>query len=275
MSSPWSLVIRAGETLFTAGRRRPFLVIGHEDAGIRVRILEGREKREVVLRYDRLEAILEVASRDGSPPSPLHKGTLRLLRAAGVSQDSSNEGQYWGVVQAFRSHEPQGAASPVPGRALGGLEPGSHAAPDEPPRRRGFGRGLSPEQIKRVELHAMQAALNYFAQLGYSTDDVSARESYDIRATKGAEVVQVEVKGTTGAYDRVVLTRNEVELARRAYCALFVVCDIRLSASGDATISGSGVARVISPWMPLDQDLYATEYRYRLPVGAKLVGSVE
>ena len=103
--------------------------------------------------------------------------------------------------------------------------------------------------------------------LRYSVTDKSQSESYDLECSKDQEVVHVEVKGTTGVGDSVVLTRNEVEHARTyPDTHLFIVGEIRLSYEGNAPVTAGGrLVRHITDWRPLDDDLEATQFRYRVP----------
>jgi hypothetical protein len=63
----------------------------------------------------------------------------------------------------------------------------------------------------------MHLTRDYFEnELGYSTKDVDKIASHDMHATKGGEVVKVEVKGTTIDGAEVVLTRKELNRHRRS-----------------------------------------------------------
>lgn len=78
---------------------------------------------------------------------------------------------------------------------------------------------VDPQIRRAVELHAMEAARKHFQTDGWDVEETSARHPYDLRIRRGHEVVQVEVKGTTGAGTEVVLTRGEVEAARVSHPA--------------------------------------------------------
>ena len=63
-------------------------------------------------------------------------------------------------------------------------------------------------------------------------EDVGAVRSYDLHCTDDAgRTLWVEVKGTTGPLGSIVLTANEVEVARRQHprTALFVIHNITLA----------------------------------------------
>ena len=76
---------------------------------------------------------------------------------------------------------------------------------------------------------------------------------------------RVEVKGTTGAADAVILTRNEVLAAQAGpgAAALAVVHGIALT--DDRIKADGGLLKVISPWQPDGRSLTPIAYRYQLP----------
>lgn len=87
---------------------------------------------------------------------------------------------------------------------------------------------FEPDPIirKAIETYAMKKCIRYFKKKGYNCEDVSLRESYDIMAIKGDVKTKVEVKGTRGLGDKIILTRNEVSLARNNETKLFIVSEI-------------------------------------------------
>lgn len=81
------------------------------------------------------------------------------------------------------------------------------------PRRKFGGARFTAAENKAIEERAVRVTRDHFEkELGYATEDVGATRPYDVHATKGPEVVKVEVKGTTTEGAEVVLTRNEVML---------------------------------------------------------------
>ncbi len=96
---------------------------------------------------------------------------------------------------------------------------------------RGQGYGLTPEERKAVELHAMALARAHFEREGYRVEDVSATKPYDLVCWKDGVEHHVEVKGTTGDGSSILLTANEVEHARRQFpnVSLFVVSGVVLA----------------------------------------------
>jgi Protein NO VEIN, C-terminal len=97
-------------------------------------------------------------------------------------------------------------------------------------------------------------------------EDVGATRSYDLHATRGDEVLHIEVKGSTQAADSVELTVNEVTHARQDNTDLVVVDQITYVRLDDGTIHGTdGRMRLWSTWQPAKPDLDPTRFRYRLP----------
>lgn len=83
-----------------------------------------------------------------------------------------------------------------------------------------------------------------------SVDDVSKTQSYDLACRRNSEALHVEVKGTTGLGEKVLLPRNEVTHARQQHpnVALFVVHGINLSTTNPPEVSGGTVA-LLHPWI--------------------------
>lgn len=132
----------------------------------------------------------------------------------------------------------------------------------------GQGFGLSAEERRTVELHAMSVATAHLVKLGFQTKDVSDRESYDILATgSDKQDIYVEVKGTTSGLGQVVLTTAEVALNRRHYpnTALIVVYGIELERTAKPIRASAGTLKLFSPWLVDDCALTPMSYRYVVP----------
>lgn len=159
-----------------------------------------------------------------------------------------------GLAQAPEIAEAERALASVAGRPI-----------------RGQGFRASAAQRRAVESHSMKLAIEHYTQEGWSRiDDVSARESYDLHCygENGAELL-VEVKGTTSDGSAVLLTPNEVALARNRApdTSLFIVSHIVLRRDGHGTITASeGEIREIRPWLPEDELLTPTGFKYQLSV---------
>jgi hypothetical protein len=133
-------------------------------------------------------------------------------------------------------------------------------------RAAGQGYGFTPLERRAVERHAQRLAEEHFISLGFQVEDVSACRSYDLHCTNGQNEVRVEVKGTTGAGEVIILTRNEVAHAReqKSCMALVVVSDIRIARRENAWLAEGGSLRVTRPWAIDDSKLDATQFEYRL-----------
>lgn len=132
---------------------------------------------------------------------------------------------------------------------------------------RGQGRGLTGPERRAVELHAMQLATAHLKSLGYSVSDVSAKQSFDLEATRGGEVLSVEVKGTTGTPSSILMTANEVALHQDRYPqnALVVVHDIGLVRGAEPTASG-GTLEYRQPWALQASQIRPIAYEIKDPL---------
>lgn len=119
-----------------------------------------------------------------------------------------------------------------------------------------------------IERRAIDVVVVQLTSEGWLVDDVGLLESYDLDCARDQQRMHVEVKGTTGGGEAVVLTANEVEHARANYpdVALAIVTRINVSLAGDGSITASGGE--LTMWMPWDiddGDLEASVYRYQPP----------
>lgn len=119
---------------------------------------------------------------------------------------------------------------------------------------------------KAIEIRAVRQAIAYYAASGFSVEDVGARESYDLRVIRGDEIRHVEVKGSQGHVQKVILTRNEVTHANDFdRTDLVVVADIRWERRLDGSISTEdGVMSVHPDWRPSPENLKPLSYEYVL-----------
>jgi hypothetical protein len=132
----------------------------------------------------------------------------------------------------------------------------------------GPGRQSNTPLKLATEQHAVDRATKYLEGEGYEVEDVGAFKSFDLRATKGGEILCVEVKGSVGTPSSVNLTYNEVQVARNAPRTLLIVVD-RIRWKQDATTGGietfDGNLRKWWGWKADEDLLTPTEYRYELP----------
>lgn len=151
-------------------------------------------------------------------------------------------------------------------------DPLTPSAPDRGARRReservtasdAQGRQLDPARRKAVEQYAMT-----LAKLAYpGSEDTSATESFDLRTHEAGVEVRVEVKGSTGTGEFVLVTANEVANSRGRdwRTDLFVVSNIELTYKNGEYLASGGDTHSIRGWTAQPEDLTPTQYRYRVP----------
>ena len=208
------------------------------------------------------------ADRDNAPPhlfatQPMRQATRPLTRtepelpAAPEPLDIDLAGPATGLTTGEASAEETQAA-------VGTIE--SLARPTS--RGRAQGRGLTGPERRAVELRAMEVARQRLEEDGWSVEDVSANDCYDLRCHSGEQELRVEVKGTTGAGASVLLTPNEVRHAgqHEADMALFVVSEIELDRAATPPVTRGGLLRILDPWDLGAGVLSPVGYEWVLPV---------
>src|SRR5688500_18412756 len=112
----------------------------------------------------------------------------------------------------------------------------------------------------------MARAIDHFKQLGFAVTDVIARDSYNLDCHEDTERLRVEVNGTETKGEIIILSRNEVRLARQhqPHTALVVVHAIRCDITIDGPRATGGAVCVIQPWKPDEADLSAISYECKL-----------
>lgn len=132
--------------------------------------------------------------------------------------------------------------------------------------RAGQGFALTALERRAIEVRAMRVASTHLQELGFNIKDVSATESFDLLASRGSQVVSVEVKGTTGGLGAILLTSNEVELHKREYPenALLVVHGIELTERDGNPVASGGTLKMWMPWLVDDGRLRGLTYAYQL-----------
>jgi MrcB-like, N-terminal domain/Domain of unknown function (DUF3883) len=115
--------------------------------------------------------------------------------------------------------------------------------------RQGF--GLRPAERFAVEQHAMRIAEKLLKDKGFEVTDVSKKLPYDLlaKSNDGKEII-VEVKGSTGAADSVILTANEVTAHRtkHPHNMLIVVHSISLDRKANPPKTAGGACREYWAW---------------------------
>jgi hypothetical protein len=151
---------------------------------------------------------------------------------------------------------------------LGGSLPEGPPSTTELSRSGGQGFGLSAEQRRAVELRAMALVEELYTRDGWSITNTSRGNPFDFVATRANERRFIEVKGTTGPGEAVMLTRGEVDHATEhsEETTLVVVTGVVLAQIDGSWQASSGrVTRHLHPWSPDPERLTATEYRYYVP----------
>lgn len=128
---------------------------------------------------------------------------------------------------------------------------------------RGQGFGLSAEERKLIEEIAMKRAMKHFVSKGYDIEDTHVGHPYDLRCSNGKNEVYVEVKGTTGRGKKVLLTRGEVDFARRhnQSMALYLVHSISIRRKMHPN---NGKSVVVLPWKIRERNLLPSRYEYEV-----------
>jgi len=96
-----------------------------------------------------------------------------------------------------------------------------------------------------------------------------------LHVSNAAEERRVEVKGSTGPARTVELTIAEVQSAKNhGNTDLYLVSDIEWGRLPDGSIwTDFGTERVIHNWVPRDEALTITKFRYTVPEDASSTGT--
>ena len=123
---------------------------------------------------------------------------------------------------------------------------------------------LSPAIKKAVESHAMTRAIAHYSR-GWTVRDVHSKQSYDLECRRGDQVLYVEVKGTMGLGEVLIVTRGEVVVAKKQHpnTELFVVSDIRIEdAAMTKPRASGGQVSVYRGWAADDSRLRPLGFEY-------------
>lgn len=143
------------------------------------------------------------------------------------------------------------------------------ALPDEAaeggPRTSSGGQGRqSPRVRKAIELHAMDVVEAHLKADGWTVANESKTQPYDFFATRKNAIRYVEVKGTTGGGDAIIVTVGEVKHARAhpQETLLAIVSGIAVDETDPKSpVCSGGTLRIVEPWVPADEELEATVFR--------------
>ena len=119
------------------------------------------------------------------------------------------------------------------------------------------GQRLTAAERRAIELRAMDVVHDHLSNVWPKVEDVSATESCDFICHSNGNKLFVEVKGTTGTGEKVIVTRNEVALARAKSpnMLLAVVSDIELTRTSDPPVGRGGNLVLVEPWKIRQGDL--------------------
>jgi Mrr N-terminal domain/Domain of unknown function (DUF3883) len=121
---------------------------------------------------------------------------------------------------------------------------------------------LSSRNRKMIEMYAVDMAIKHFESKGYKV--VVHGKPFDLLCKKDNKALYVEVKGTHGAANGIILTRNEVEISQKmsADFVLFVVSEVLVD--DDTEVLSGGTVRIVHPWSPKEELLNVIGYTYDL-----------
>jgi hypothetical protein len=133
-------------------------------------------------------------------------------------------------------------------------------------RRRYSGICTDPVLRKAIEMAAVDQTTGHYAALGYEVKDVGLTHSFDLVATRGAEVRHIEVKGSQAHIEKIQLTRNEVNHANTfENTDLVLISEIQWTRQEDGGIlTEPGLMQVIPHWRPSPENLKPTTFEYFL-----------
>ena len=136
------------------------------------------------------------------------------------------------------------------------------------PKQRKTSQGFQTDQAKKdaTEARAMEVAKEYYESKGYKVKDCSMQRGlgYDYLCSKTKEVIEVEVKGTTGNLDKVIITRNELNNALNSMnrTDLFIVHSINFEITQEKVKGVNGMTHLVRHWKPKKQDLEPLTFNY-------------
>ena len=111
------------------------------------------------------------------------------------------------------------------------------------------GRLTDPEARRAIDKYAMQRAIAHFSS-GWTVQDVSRIACFDLLCRGEGGELRVEVKGTTTQGEAVLITRRELENAKRHFpnVALFVTSGISIDRTQKPPRASGGTDRILHPW---------------------------
>ena len=146
------------------------------------------------------------------------------------------------------------------------VAPSSKAQSSNRANAKGQGYITDQDKKKAIEFRAMTIAREAYERESYVVTDTSASCPYDYYCEKPDSKLRVEVKGTSGSFGFVHVTKNEVNSARSHATDLFIVHNIHTHKTLDKWVASDGEVYRIKNWQPEEQHLTPTNYKYSVPV---------
>lgn len=125
-----------------------------------------------------------------------------------------------------------------------------------------------PETRRIVEEYAMERVRAHLLDQGFTSfDNTSKRECYDYTCARGGNLYYIEVKGTQGSGTSVILTKNEIEHAKKypQRSITVIVHDVKVRLGGGPPHASGGALRVFHPWIPESTALEPIQFRWAVP----------
>lgn len=131
-------------------------------------------------------------------------------------------------------------------------------------------QGFSASAVvrKAIEIRAMEVVEQNLASEGWITSDVSATQSYDLLCRRNTEIKYVEVKGTSGEGQEILITAAEVAFAHAhasEMCLAIVSKIVLLEDAGGGISASGGTVRIIEAWSPKAEDLLPVSFFCKVP----------
>ena len=150
------------------------------------------------------------------------------------------------------------------------INPARKSVANRVSKRRSSGQGYEKDEKvrKAIELHAMKRATKIYENNGYTVEDTSANQSFDLLCSKeGFKERKVEVKGTRGLGNSVILTSNEVKSAndKTTITDLIIIHSIELERKENVIKVNGGKVKHFQNWQPLENDLTPSQFNYHVP----------
>lgn len=179
-----------------------------------------------------------------------------------LSEDAQHFANALGRLYSAQAESPLPAETPELDFAV---ERAEEAAGKPVSAKSGAGFRTNAEEIKILELYAMELAQSHYKNQGWTVEVLG--KPYDLKVTRKEELLHVEVKGTSSDGAAVSLTFNEVKFQNKHFPnnALVVVRNIGLDRSTIPATATGGSLHELRGWQIADIDLRPISYRYTVP----------